>query len=124
MIAHFAHGRLRRWPRLTRFFFGEDLAGPDRLRAAFEEIGGTLIKFGQMLAIQSDLLPLEYCKGLFSLFDRVPPFDYSDVEKTFLEDLQRRSGDVFDTFSKQPLATGSIGQVHLATLGNHKFAVK
>src|SRR5947209_1878909 len=79
LIAHMAHRYLTRWPKSVELFFGPNLPGPDRFRLAFEQIGGTLIKFGQMLAIQSDLLPLEYCKGLFSLFDRVPPFAYEDV---------------------------------------------
>lgn len=124
LIAHVAHQRLARYPRMARKLFGQHLAGPDRFRLAFEQIGGTLIKFGQMLAIQSDLLPLDYCKGLFSLFDRVPPFPYEEVEKTFTEDLGRTPLQIFDSFSTRALATGSIGQVHVATLDDRKFAVK
>jgi predicted unusual protein kinase regulating ubiquinone biosynthesis (AarF/ABC1/UbiB family) len=124
LIAHVVYPHLRRWPRLARTLFGPDLAGPDRFRLAFEEIGGTLIKFGQMLAIQSDLLPLEYCKGLFSLFDRVPSFPYEDVEKTLREDLGQSPMQLFDFFETKPLATGSIGQVHVAMRRGCKYAVK
>jgi len=77
-----------------------------------------------MLAIQSDLLPLAYCRGLFSLFDNVPPFAYEHVEKTFLEDLRQTPFEIFDSFDSQPIATGSIGQVHVAFLGQRKLAVK
>ena len=39
-----------------------------------EDIGGTFIKFGQMLALQPDIISLEYCNALFNLLDRVTPF--------------------------------------------------
>ena len=74
--------------------------------------------------MQSDLLPLEYCAALFSLFDQVPPFDYREVEKTFLEDLGQAPVEIFEAFDTKPVATGSIGQVHVATLGGRKLAVK
>ena len=121
---HVLHRRLARWPRLARRIPGENLSGPKRFRRAIEEIGGTFIKFGQMLAMQSDLLPLEYCAALFSLFDQVPPFDYREVEKTFLEDLGQAPVEIFEAFDAKPVATGSIGQVHVATLGGRKLAVK
>src|SRR5262249_10918783 len=123
-IAHALRPHVARWEWLAKRISPGDLSGPDRLRCTLEDIGGTFIKFGQMLAIQSDLLPLEYCRGLFSLFDNVPPFDYKYVEETFLEDLDRKPLDLFDSFEPQPIATGSIGQVHVAYLGQRKLAVK
>jgi ubiquinone biosynthesis protein len=89
-----------------------------------EEMGGTFIKFGQMLALQSDLLPLEYCRVLFTLFDSVAPFSYEEVEQTFREDLQRTPEEIFESFDIHPIAAGSIGQVHVAMLGRRKVAVK
>jgi len=109
IVLHALHHNLARWPRLARRLPGPNLSGPKRFRQAIEEIGGTFIKFGQMLATQSDLLPLEYCAALFSLFDRVPPFDYSEVERTFREDLLRAPQEIFDSFDIEPIATGSIG---------------
>jgi predicted unusual protein kinase regulating ubiquinone biosynthesis (AarF/ABC1/UbiB family) len=123
-IAQALYPHLARWPDFAHKLLGPRLAGPDRLRQAFEEIGGTLIKFGQIMAMQSDLLPLEYCRGLFGLFDRVPAFEYEHVERTFLEDLKKTPQEVFDSFETVPFATGSIGQVHVATLGQAKLAVK
>lgn len=124
VLLHVAHHRAARWPRLARALPGSNLPAPKRFRLAIEEMGGTFIKFGQMLAMQSDLLPLEYCAALFSLFDQVPAFAYSEVEKTFLEDLQRRPQEIFDQFDPAPVATGSIGQVHVAMLQGKKVAVK
>src|SRR5689334_13717274 len=100
------------------------LSGPARLRAALEELGGSFIKFGQMLALQPDILSLEYCNGLFDLLDRITPFDYADVEQIFLAEIGKRPVEIFDSFEPVPIATASIGQVHVAYLDGRKVAVK
>jgi len=123
-VVHVLSRRLARWPNLARKVCGPPLSGPDRFKRLIEEMGGTFIKFGQMLALQSDLLPLDYCRVLFSLFDNVAPFSYAEVEQAFREDLHRTPDQIFDSFDVKPLATGSIGQVHVAQLGQHKVAVK
>lgn len=124
LLIHFLSRCFATWPWLIRRLPNPNLTGPERFRLSIEEIGGTFIKFGQMMAIQSDLLPLEYCRALFTLFDRVPPFAYEEVERTFLEDLGRKPSELYNSFDPVPIATGSIGQVHLATLRSQKVAVK
>lgn len=124
LLAYFLIQRFSGWQWLVQKLPNPTLSGPERFRLAFEEIGGTFIKFGQMMALQSDLLPLEYCRALFSLFDRVPPFAYEEVERTFTEDLGRTPAEVFDSINPVPIATGSIGQVHVAMLRSQKLAVK
>jgi ubiquinone biosynthesis protein len=114
----------RRQPPLVRLLRLEPLSGPVRFRMTLEELGGSFIKLGQMLALQPDIIPLEYCNELFTLLDRVSPFAYEDVEGAFLEELGRAPHDLFDTFDRRPLATASVGQVHVATLGRRKLAVK
>lgn len=121
---HFAGRCLARWPRIAHRVCGQPLSGPERLKLMIEETGGTFLKFGQMLALQSDLLPLEYCRVLYTLFDSMAPFPYEQVEEIFREELQRRPKEIFDSFDIHPVATGSIGQVHAAVLGGHKVAVK
>jgi ubiquinone biosynthesis protein len=100
------------------------MPGPVRLRSALEDLGGSFIKLGQMLALQPDILSLEYCNALFTLLDRVTPFEYEHVERTFVEEFGRPPEDLFDTFSREPLATASVGQVHVATLDGRRLAVK
>jgi ubiquinone biosynthesis protein len=95
-----------------------------RFRALLEDLGGTFIKFGQVLSLQPDLVPSSYCEELFDLLDRVPPFDYSEVERVFLQDHGCEPAEIFDTFDRVPFASASIGQVHRATLGGREFAVK
>jgi ubiquinone biosynthesis protein len=123
-LAHALGGRLRRWPRLARRLPEGELSGPERLRAVIEDIGGTFIKLGQMLSLQPDILSLEYCSALFDLLDRVAPFGYGQVEKIFREEFGRTPSELFDRFDARPIATASIGQVHVAHLGGRKLAVK
>lgn len=115
---------LHRAPRLARRLPYPELPGPERLRVALEELGGTFIKLGQMLALQPDILSLEYCNALFKLLDRVEPFSYDDVERTFREELGRAPDEVFDDFEHESFAAASIGQVHRATLDGRVLAVK
>ena len=100
------------------------LPGPRRLRMLFEDLGGTFIKFGQMLALQPDILSVEYCDALFDLLDRVEPFPYSEVERIVAEELGAGPDEIFDRFDPEPLATASVGQVHVAWLGERKGAVR
>jgi ubiquinone biosynthesis protein len=111
----------RRFPRLLP---RPEASGPERLRMALEEAGGTFIKLGQMLALQPDILSLEYCNALFKLLDRVEPFPYEAVERTFVEELGRPPEEVFDRFERESFAAASIGQVHRATLDGRLLAVK
>ena len=124
LLAHMAGARLVRWPWLARRLPSGTVPGPERLRMVFEEVGGTFIKLGQMLALQPDILSLEYCNALFKLLDRITPFGFEEAEKTFIEQFGRRPTEIFERFDPQPLATASIGQVYVAYLGERKVAVK
>ena len=109
----FAFGRCRaRWSWLARR--RPPLPGPQRLRAVIEDLGGTYIKFGQALALQPDILSFEYCNELFDLLDNVTPVDYDQVKALIVEELGRPPEELFDSFEPQPLASASIGQVHVA----------
>ena len=114
----------RFWPWLPGRLALARLTGPQRFRRLFEDLGGSFIKFGQMLALQPDIVSLEYCDELFNLLDRLAPFPVEDVERMFLEELGHSTGELFDEFDPQPLATASIGQVHTAKLAGRKVAVK
>lgn len=118
----------RRAPRLAARLGVRNLGGPRRLRQVFEDVGGTFVKFGQMLALQPDILPVEYCNALFKLLDQVAPFPYPEVERIVREELGASPDELFERFERTPLATASVGQVHIAWLstGGHaeKVAIK
>lgn len=114
-------------PRLRRFapwLPESQLPGPERLRVLFEDLGGTFLKFGQMLALQPDILEVEYCDALFDLLDRIEAYPFSEAERVCVEELGSKPEEIFDTFDREPLATASVGQVYVATLEGKKVAVK
>ncbi len=90
----------------------------ERIRLAFEELGSTFIKFGQILATRPDLVPMSLIHELRKLQDRVPPFDPAIAKRTVEEEIRARIEDVFAEFDERPLAAASIAQVHRARLKN------
>ena len=110
--------------RLARRFPLCGLAGPERLRRLFEDLGGTFIKFGQMLALQPDVLPVAYCDALLQLLDRIKPFPWADAERIVREELGAAPDELFERFERRPIATASVGQVYRAVLDGRPVAVK
>jgi predicted unusual protein kinase regulating ubiquinone biosynthesis (AarF/ABC1/UbiB family)/nucleotide-binding universal stress UspA family protein len=94
-----------------------------RLRAALEELGPTFAKLGQILSTRPDLLPPEFIEELSQLRDRVPPLSEADVVRVMEQELGVPWEDVFETIDPLPLAAGTIGQVHRATLASDKHVV-
>ncbi|MBI4159158.1 AarF/ABC1/UbiB kinase family protein [Candidatus Woesearchaeota archaeon] len=98
---------------------------PIRIRRAMEELGGTFIKLGQLLSLRQDLIPIEYAKEFSRLQDQVPSFSYGEVIAIIEQDLNKKLSEIFLKFEKEPIASASIGQVHVAWLKTgEKVAVK
>jgi ubiquinone biosynthesis protein len=87
-----------------------------RLRPAFERLGPTYIKLGQIISSGEGIFPEELVEEFRLLRDRVPPEPFATVRKTLEEDLGRPLGEVFVSFDRTPIASASIAQVHAATL--------
>jgi ubiquinone biosynthesis protein len=87
-----------------------------RLRTALEELGPTFCKLGQVLSTRPDLVPPVFIEELSELRDSVPPLTEAQVVVVMEEELGVPWQDVFDSIEPTPLATGSIAQVHRATL--------
>ena len=88
---------------------------PERLRMALEELGPTFVKFGQLLSTRPDVVPPEYARELQRLQDHVKPIPYSQIEAQIEKQFGQPLADVFSEFQSEPLAAGSIAQVHRAT---------
>ena len=89
-----------------------------RLRNALEELGPTFTKIGQMLSTRPDLLPPEFIDELAQLQDRVAPLTEEQVVRVMEQDLNVPWEDVFETIDREPLAAGTIAQVHRASLAS------
>jgi ubiquinone biosynthesis protein len=94
----------------------EKLNRHQRLRMAFEELGPTYIKLGQVLSTRPDLVPVDLANELAKLQDQVPPFPFSEVKAVVEAEFGLPPEALFDELEEQPLASASIGQVHRARL--------
>ena len=93
-----------------------DNTRPEAVVALLRDIGPVAVKFGQILAMRSDLLEPEWVKALSTLQDRVPALPFEEIEPLILEAIGGPLDSYFASFDKQPLAAASIAQVHAATL--------
>lgn len=89
---------------------------PNRLAAAFEELGPVYVKLGQILAARPDLIPPEFQIAFSRMRDRVPPVPGGEIIPILEKSLGRPLNAVFRDFSPVAVAAGSIGQVHRAEL--------
>ncbi|MFZ0666576.1 MAG: AarF/UbiB family protein [Acidimicrobiales bacterium] len=87
-----------------------------RLRIAFEKLGPTFIKLGQILSSGEGVFPPELVSEFSLCRDQVPPESFASVRRIVEEDLGKPLNEVFSAFDPVPLAAASIAQVHAATL--------
>jgi ubiquinone biosynthesis protein len=90
--------------------------GPQGFLELLQRLGPIYIKIGQFLALRPDLIPQEYCDALMGLFDRVPPFPWSQARAILEQGLGRDVSEVFAFIDPVPLAAGSLAQTHYACL--------
>ncbi|MFF8034131.1 MULTISPECIES: ABC1 kinase family protein [unclassified Streptomyces] len=86
------------------------------LRLALEEAGATFVKLGQVLSSRYDLLPDVFVDELSALQHEVAPEPWPDIERVLAEELKAPPEKVFAEFRPEPLAAGSMAQVHRARL--------
>lgn len=94
-----------------------------RIRYAFEELGPTYIKIGQILSTRKDLFDDDIIFELSKLRDDVIPIDSKVAMKILEDELACDIGDVFKYVSSKPIATASIGQVYDAKFLDGKEVV-
>jgi ubiquinone biosynthesis protein len=89
-----------------------------RVRLAFEELGPTFVKLGQMLSTREDLLPPAWTTELARLHSDVPPVPFDELLPQVEEALGRSPFQVFSDLEREPYAAASIAQVHRAKLAS------
>jgi ubiquinone biosynthesis protein len=88
----------------------------EKLRNILQGLGPTFIKLGQIASTRRDLVPEEIIYELEQLQDQVTSFSYKQVRDIIEEELGDTVENLFQDFNETPLATASIGQVHIARL--------
>jgi ubiquinone biosynthesis protein len=94
----------------------KEAAKAEELAADLEKLGPTFVKLGQLLSTRVELLPRAYLDALSRLQDKVEPFGFGEVEKIVSSELGVRMSKAFAEFEATPVASASLGQVHLARL--------
>jgi ubiquinone biosynthesis protein len=113
--------------RVAKTLWKRDLPGRpgQRLATAFETLGPSFIKLGQMLSTRPDLMGEEVANDLAGLRDHLPPFETAVARATIEAELDGPLDKFFLRFDDTPVAAASIAQVHFAaTSDGHEVAVK
>ena len=112
VLASYGFGHLYR----TKIGTNDQKQDAVNFRKAFEELGPSFIKIGQIISTRRDLLPQDYIQELAKLQDDAPAFAFSEIKRIFKEDFDTDIQDVFDEVHEEPLASASVSQVHRAKL--------
>lgn len=91
--------------------------------------GPAFIKWGQWASTRTDMFPVPLCEALSHLHSDAPEHSWKITKKTIEQSLKLSSNgihEIFSYFDPNPIASGSVAQVHRATLkgSNEMVAVK
>jgi ubiquinone biosynthesis protein len=95
----------------------------ERLRHAMEDLGPTFVKFGQILSLRGDLLPGDLINELEKLQDSVAPVPLDEIMGVLKKALGKPLDEIFSLIEEEPLAAGSLAQVHRAVLKEENLPV-
>ncbi len=90
----------------------KQLTEGERIRLACEELGPTFVKLGQIMSTRSDIFPENIISELSHLQDNVAPFPFEQAKYLLEKELRLSIEEVFSSFSPEPIASASIGQVY------------
>lgn len=101
----------------------EDKSTPHELRLAFEKLGPSFVKIGQILSTRSDIFPEVYVRELSKLQSNVLPLPTELVMEAIEAELTGPISAYFSEIRPEPLASGSVAQTHRARLLNGKDVI-
>ncbi|KAK2355157.1 hypothetical protein P8452_75354 [Trifolium repens] len=86
------------------------------VRHTLAKAGPAFIKWGQWAATRPDLFPRDLCSELAEFQTKAPSHSFSYSRKCIENAFGRKLNEIFERFEEEPVASGSIAQVHRATL--------
>jgi ubiquinone biosynthesis protein len=93
-----------------------------RVRLAFERLGPTFVKLGQLISSSPGSFSPVWVNEMAHCRDNVPPISWDDVSKVITSELGDRRRHLLQ-IDQTPLAAGSMAQVHVARLTNGDHVV-
>jgi len=116
-----AHCTWRRWTGKKE----TETPWPVAVRQALTRLGPAFVKIGQILSVRTDLIPAALAAELHSLQSDVPRVAFEDLRPIIESSLGAPIEEFFESLDPEPLAAGSIAQVHRGRLkGGVEVAVK
>ena len=91
---------------------------------SLSELKGSALKMAQVISMDKNMLPKAMTGKFAQAQYSAPPLSYPLVVKTFRQMFGKTPTELFDFFEKEAKNAASIGQVHFATQGDLKLAVK
>jgi ubiquinone biosynthesis protein len=113
-------GTILHWGEVSR---SAALEPQQRLRLAFEELGPTFVKLGQMLSTREDLLPPKWTAELAQLHAAAAPVPFEEIAPVIERALGGPPDAVFADLERTPAGSASIAQVHRARLRDGRAVV-
>jgi aarF domain-containing kinase len=86
------------------------------LHRTLEKAGPAFIKFGQWIATRPDRFNKDLCLQLSKLHSNAPEHSFAFTKKSIENAFGRKLSEIFEEFDEAPVASGSIAQVHRASL--------
>ncbi|XP_062018417.1 uncharacterized protein LOC133734827 isoform X1 [Rosa rugosa] len=81
-----------------------------------EKAGPAFIKWGQWAAARPDLFPRDLCAELEKLHTKAPAHSFDFTKNSIEKAFGRKLPEIFEKFDEEPVASGSVAQVHQAIL--------
>jgi predicted unusual protein kinase regulating ubiquinone biosynthesis (AarF/ABC1/UbiB family) len=115
VTVHFTPTALRQlWTIRHGALPAAQLARP--LRKSFQDLGGTFMKFGQIIASSPGMFGDDVADEFRACLDTGPAVPFPEVRQRVEEDLGLSLRDAFADFDPVPIGTASIAVVHRARL--------
>jgi predicted unusual protein kinase regulating ubiquinone biosynthesis (AarF/ABC1/UbiB family) len=96
----------------------------EQLVTTISRLGPTYVKLAQIAAARADLMPGAYVDALAGLLDRVPPVPWRELSAVLDREWSPAQRAALEPIDREPLAAGSLGQVHAARLGRRDVVIK
>ena len=101
-----------------------DKENAEDIYQSLSELKGSALKMAQVMSMDKNMLPKAMTDKFAQAQYSAPPLSYPLVVKTFRQMFGKTPTELFDSFEKEAKHAASIGQVHFATQGDLKLAVK